>query len=54
MLLVVGPGLLVVEDRTLGYPFSVAFRVQLFRLGSDRRQRDSLLVLAEGIDALLD
>src|SRR5438067_1891919 len=50
MPLVVCSGLLVVEDGTFGYAPMV--QVQLFGLGSDRRQGDSLLVLAERIDAL--
>jgi len=54
MLLVVRPGLLVVEDGALGDPFAVALGVQLFRLGRDRRQRDALLVFTERIDALLN
>ena len=54
MLLVVGPGLLVVEDSALGDPFPVAVGIQFLRLGSNRRQRDAPLVLAERIDTQFD
>ncbi len=52
MLLVVRPGLLVVENRTLRDPFAIAFSVQFFRLGGDRCQRDALLVLTQRLNAL--
>jgi len=51
---VIRPGFLIVEDRALGDPFPVAVGIQFLRLGSDRRQRDAPLVLAERIDAQFD
>ncbi len=50
MLLVVGPGLLIVEDSTLGY--APMGWVSLFRLESNGRQRDALFVLEQRIDTL--
>lgn len=50
MLLVVRPGFLVVEDGAFGEVPVV--QVQIFGLGGDCRQGDSLLVLTERIDAL--
>jgi len=54
MLRVVGSGLLIVEDRTLGNALPIALNVQFFRLCGDCRQRDPLLVFAEYIDTPLD
>ena len=53
MLFVVRSGLRVVENGALGDPFAVALSIQRFGLGSNRCQRDALLVLAERINALL-
>ena len=52
MLLVVGPGLLIVEDSTLGDASMVW--VELFRLGANGGQRDRLLVLEQRINTLCD
>ena len=52
MLLVVDPGLLIVEDSTLGYA-SVLW-IEFFRLEGNSGERDSLLVLEECLDALGD
>ena len=50
MLLVVGPGLLIVEDSTLGYASMVW--VELFRLDGNGGKRDTLPVLEQRIDTL--
>ena len=54
MVLVVGPGLLVVEDRAFGDPFTIAFDIQYFRLGDDGRERNRLLVFAQRIHTAFD
>jgi len=52
VLLVVGPGLQVVENGTFGY--ASMLRVQLLRLGNDGREGNALLVFAQRIHTALD
>ena len=54
MLFVVGPGLLVVENRAFGDPFPLPLNIQLPRLCSNRRERNPLLLLVQCINTAFD